>query len=143
MKWTVGLIGALVVIVLVWQWDFTKPVVQWEEPLAFGRDFEISLDVADEGRGIRNIQVFLRQAGQSFLVFSKEHEGAPPWKKGPAHDQILVSASDFGEEISLAEGDLDVVVEDMDQPNLWLFSRKTVDVRSPNAFQDDQNKSQK
>ena len=130
MKWTVGLIGALVVIVLVWQWDFTKPVVQWDEPLALGRDFEISLDVADEGRGIRNIQVFLRQDGKSYLVLSKEHAAAPPWKKGPANDKVLVSASSFGEEVSLVEGGLDVVVEVTDQPNLWLFSRSAVDVRT-------------
>jgi len=130
MKWIVGLIGALVVIVLLWHWDFAKPVVQWEEPSALGRNFEISMDVADEGRGIRNIQVFLRQAEKSTLVFSKEYGAAPPWKKGPANDQILVSASSFGEEVSLVEGSLDVVVEVTDQPNLWFFGRKAVNVRT-------------
>jgi hypothetical protein len=64
------------------------------------------------------------------LAFSKENAAMPPWRKGPASEQILVAAEDFGEEVSLAEGDLDVIIEVTDQPKLWLFSNKAIDVRT-------------
>jgi murein DD-endopeptidase MepM/ murein hydrolase activator NlpD len=129
-KKALGLIGLLVVIVLIWQWDFSEPAVRWEAPAALGKNFEIPLDVEDEGRGIRKVQVFLRQAGKTFLVFTKENEALPPWQKGPAREQILVAAKDIGEEVSLAEGDLDLIVEVTDQPKLWLFSNKFTDART-------------
>lgn len=130
MKWALGLIGLLALAVLVWQWDFSDPVVRWEAPEALGRNIELSLDVEDEGRGIRTVQVWLRQAGRSFLIYSKEHEAEPPWRKGPTTEPVVVAARELGDQLSLEEGELDVVVEVTDQPNLWLFSHKFADVRT-------------
>jgi murein DD-endopeptidase MepM/ murein hydrolase activator NlpD len=130
MKWALGVFGLLVLAVAVWQWDFSEPSIRWEAPQALGKEFELSLDVDDQGRGVRKVQIWLRQAGETFLIFSKEHEKVAPWKRGPAKEQISVAAKETAGEMSLSEGDLDVVVEVTDQPNLWLFSHKVIDVRT-------------
>ncbi len=130
MKWFLTLLGLVVLGFVFWTWDFSEPVIDWEPPPAIGKNFEISLDASDEGRGLLGIRVLLQQAGKSFVVYSQELETTAPWEKGRASEQVTVSAAELKDEVPLEEGILDIVVEVTDQPNLWLFSRKVTDVRT-------------
>ena len=81
----------------------SEPVIDWEVPPVLGKDFELSLDIEDQGRGIRGIQIWFKQAGNEYSVHSKEHPMAPPWRKGPSSEQVVITAGDLGKEVSLEE----------------------------------------
>lgn len=130
MKWVIALVVLLTLGLLFWHWDFSEPVIQLETPSVLGKDFELSLTVEDEGRGIRGIQIWFRQAGKEFLVVSKEHPRAPLWENGPSNDEIVIAAGDLPEDVSLEEGELELVVEVTDQPSLWFFGHEVVDIRT-------------
>ena len=87
MKWLLALVVLLTLGFLFWHWDFSEPVIDWEVPPVLGKNFELSLDVDDPGRGIREIQIWFKQAGNEYSVHSEEYPLAPPWRKGPSSER--------------------------------------------------------
>jgi murein DD-endopeptidase MepM/ murein hydrolase activator NlpD len=127
-----GLAAILIaLLVILWFWDASPPTVSWMAPEFIGEASQLRLRVQDEGKGLRSISVEVRQHGNVETVFSREYPPAwLPWQQRPVGEEIIIDAKSMRGKASLEEGQFQVEVSVGDQANLWIFSRKAVDVRT-------------
>jgi hypothetical protein len=104
---------------VLWFWDRSPPRIELEGPAVVGREGRIFVRVEDSGKGLRSIEVIVRQDGQGTVVHSRRYP-APllPWAEGERFEEIALSSWE-----GLSDGDFSVSVTAVDQGNLWLFSR--------------------
>jgi len=123
----------LFLVLTVWYLDFTDPIVTWNAPSDVGKDSQIGLQIQDEGKGLRSIELILRQADTTHSLYSQTHPRTVfPWKQGPPMEEILISTQDWASELGLQDGTVELTVQVEDQSSIWLFSRKVEESRSFN-----------
>jgi hypothetical protein len=68
----------------LWYLDFSEPVVTWNAAPSVGKSSQIGLEIKDEGKGLKRIEVTLRQADSVHTVFSQDYPATKlPWHQGP------------------------------------------------------------
>jgi len=136
MKTLTKLILLLCVLFLgltLWYLDFTEPVVTWDAATNVGKSSRIGLQTRDEGKGLRRIEVSLRQADLSHPLVSKSYRLTKlPWEKAPSFEEINLSTDDWISKLGLKDGTVDLTVRVADQSNIWLFSREVEETRTFN-----------
>jgi murein DD-endopeptidase MepM/ murein hydrolase activator NlpD len=117
----VGLIGYL-----GWTWDGTDPAIKWNPPRAIGKKAKIDIDVTDAGRGLRSIQVSVKQGTDEKTILNREYPKLSwPWQTGQGGDQFTIAVEDLIKAGGLKQGDLEIRVNVVDQANLFVFDHKT------------------
>ncbi len=117
----VGLIGYL-----GWTWDGSAPAIKWNPPHAIGKKGKIDVDVADAGRGLRSLQVSIRQGKDERNILSREYPKLRwPWQKGQAREQFKIVVEDLLKAPGLKQGDLEIEIKAVDQANVFLFDHTT------------------
>jgi len=126
----VGLVGYL-----VWTWDGTTPAVTWNVPGQIGKKGRIEAVVQDPGRGLRSVQVSIKQGSVEKVIFEKQYaEIRWPWQKGQARERLAFAMEELLKKPGLKQGPVQFQITAVDQPNLFFFDRKTV---STNTLQFD------
>jgi murein DD-endopeptidase MepM/ murein hydrolase activator NlpD len=127
------LLLVLFLVLTVWYSDFTDPIVTWEAPSDVGKDSQIRLQVEDEGKGLRGIELILRQADTTHTLYSQTHPRTVlPWKQGPPLEELSISTQDWASELGLEDGMVELTVKAEDQSSFWLFSGTVEQSRSFN-----------
>jgi murein DD-endopeptidase MepM/ murein hydrolase activator NlpD len=117
----VGVIGYL-----VWSWDGTAPVVEWNPPQAIGKKAKIDVDVVDAGRGVRSIQASIKQGTVEKTILNREYPRLSwPWQKGQEREHLTIVVQDLLKSAGIKQGDLEIRVNAVDQPNLFVFDHTT------------------
>ena len=117
----VGLIGYL-----VWTWDGTAPAIKWNPPPAIGKKAKIEVDVADVGRGLRSVQVSIRQGKDERTIVSRDYPKLSwPWQKGQGREHFTIAMEDLMKSPGIKQGDLEIQVNAVDQSNLFVFEHAT------------------
>ncbi|UCF38625.1 MAG: hypothetical protein JSU96_07250, partial [Acidobacteriota bacterium] len=109
-------------------WDTSPPEVGWGDEVILGRHGVVKITVEDSGKGLRSVEVILRQGESEEVVAGQSADRTMwPWEtsSGSASFQIVLSEV----ESRLQDGPLEVEVVAVDQGNLWLLSRETRDIR--------------
>jgi len=113
----VGLIGYL-----GWTWDGTPPTVKWKPPQSIGKKAKIDVEVSDVGRGLRSIEVLVRQGKDEKAILTREYpELSWPWQKGRAADRFTITVEDLLKTVGLKQGNFEIQVKAVDQADLFIF----------------------
>jgi len=128
LKKFVLLLTVLFLILTLWYLDFTDPVIAWNAPPSVGKNSQIELQVQDEGKGLRTVEVMLQQGVISHTLYSQIHPRTKlPWQKAPSSENVLVSTEEWVSKLDLKDGAVDLTARVEDQSSLWLFSRTIED----------------
>ncbi len=124
------LAAGLWVIVVAWYWDRSPPQIEWiEPPQVLGRKAVLRLRFQDQGKGLRSARVVLQQGSeQHVLLDERYHAPAWIWQAGTRARPVAVTL-DTSRFPSLQEGEVQLQVTVTDHPNLWLWSRRSVEQR--------------
>lgn len=121
----------LIVIFLIltlWYLDFTDPVIVWNTPPSVGKNSKIELQVQDEGKGLKKVEVTLEQGDTSHTIYSLVHPGTNlPWQKAPSSEALVISTEEWVSKHGLKDGAVDLIARVEDQSSLWLFSSSIED----------------
>ncbi|RPJ81602.1 MAG: M23 family metallopeptidase [Acidobacteria bacterium] len=116
-----GLIGYL-----GWTWDGTSPAIKWKSSPVIGKKAKIDVDVTDTGRGLRSVQVSIRQGKDEKTVLTREYPKLSwPWQKGQPGDRFTIVVEDLLKTAALQQGDFEILVKAVDQANLLAFDHTT------------------
>ncbi len=117
---------------VVWNWDGSSPTINWkQESTTVGKATQIDLEVWDEGKGLRFLEVvFIQAQRHQILVFEEYTSSWLPWRKGLHRRTIVLSPEIFFGEIPLSHGEFQLQVRVSDQANLGLWNHETSQVRS-------------
>ncbi len=117
----------------LWYFDFTEPTVTWNLAPSLGKNAEIDLQIQDEGKGLRRIELTLSQGEAAHTLYSRTYPATTlPWGKSPSVERILLSTSEWDSQLKLEDGSVSLSVTVEDQANAWLFSRTIDETRSFN-----------
>lgn len=108
-----------------WYWDGTPPEVVYEGPAAVRPEQQVCFGIRDAGRGLRRVAVAAVEGGRVRQVAEEDYGLARlPWEVTPSATEICADLAP----LELSEGPLELHVLAEDQPNVWLFSRRRVQV---------------
>lgn len=106
-----------------WTWDGSAPQVSWPEPRsAYGKKVGIDLLISDQGGGLKEVRVEIKQKENTQEVFSEEYR-ALGWfdRVGTPRRSVAISL----QEVGLEQGEFEIVVRASDQPILGFWSRSS------------------
>lgn len=120
----------LFAILTLWHMDFTEPVITWSASPNVGSNSQIGLQVQDEGKGLRSIELTLKQGDSVHKLISRSYPRTKlPWEQTPSVEKILLSTENWASELELSDGPVEITARIEDQSNLWLFSRSIEETR--------------
>ena len=116
----------------VWNWDGSPPTIDWKQaPATVGKATRFALEVRDEGKGLRSLEVVFIQAQRRRILVSEEYASSwLSWRKGLHQRTITLSPEIAFGEVPLSDGEFRLQVQVSDQTNLGLWNRQTSQVRS-------------
>jgi len=118
----VGLVGYL-----LWTWDGTGPSINWNPPAAVGKAAKIDIGVNDQGRGLRLVQVSVKQGSLQKVIVDKQYPAVLwPWEKGQEKDLFTIAMEELLKDPGVKQGQLEIQITAVDQANLFFFDHTTV-----------------
>ncbi len=132
-KLLIGISFLLVLLVafIQWNWDSSPPTIHWlEAPSTVGKDSPISLEVQDEGRGIRLLEVAWFRSGDRHVVVSETYQSPWSWEQGMTQRSLNFSVGTSLPESSISEGAFTLEVRVRDQSDLWFWENEIFEERS-------------
>ena len=123
----------------VWYSDFTDPSILWETPENVGNNSQMTLLFEDQGKGLRRVQLTLRQGDTSHELLAHTYSmTALPWQSGPSTREVQITTKEWASEYGIKDGPVQLVATVEDQASLWLFSR-TVEQTKAIRFDPEEN----
>ena len=133
MKLTVTAAAVLLTLLMVYtaiKWDSSPPAADWQHaPPTVGNKTRISLEIRDEGKGLRLIEINLVRGGRRHPLITEVYPATWIWQEGVKERSMALSPEKtFGKDL-ISEGKFQLEVRLRDQPNLWIWSREVVERR--------------
>ncbi len=119
----------LLIGLLIWDWDGTSPSIEWvDESKTVGLESRIVLRATDSGKGLKGIQVRVKQKDRTEVVFDESFGRSwVPWADSTPERELALIPSSWPS--FLEEGAFNLEVSVADHPNWWIFNRETIDSR--------------
>ncbi len=117
---------------LFWTWDSSPPTVTWvNPPPALGKATKLTIDLAEEGRGIEAFKIQVFQSGRSHSLLEQQVDGSGSFfSTGSQQRTLELSLEPLVEAGSLSEGEVTLEVQVSDSGRIGLWSREISDRRS-------------
>ncbi len=116
---------------IFWTWDSSPPTVRWvNPPPGLGKATKLTIELADEGRGIEAFKILALQSGQSHPLLQQHVDEVDPSPTGSLQKTLEFSLEALVDAGSLSEGEVTLEVRVSDAGRLGLWSREALDRRS-------------